>query len=157
MSVTLKLTDAEGLELAEMLTLAATVAGTNQKDSAKGRLNKWGAIMSRLMAELAANPKLKGKLEFSEEARGFVLSPGYAEKAFYYDCIDEFRDFMFWEELVMRMADKAIVEHMGADFLENLSEEERRRISEPLEKSLWQEVTKYGVDRLGFILPPIEG
>ncbi len=157
MAITLKLTDAEAVELAEILTLAATVAGTNQKDSSKGRLNKWSALMSRLMGELATNPKLKGKMEYSEDAGGYVLSSRYAEKAFCYDCIDEFRDFMFWEELVMRMADKAIVEHMGPDFLESLSEEERRRISEPLEKSLWQEVSKYGVDRLGFILPLIEG
>ena len=38
-----------------------------------------------------------------------------------------------------------------------MSEEERRHTAEALEKSLWQECARYGIDRLGFILPPSDG
>ncbi len=157
MPVTIKLTDAEARDLAEMLAIAAAVAGANQQEEAKARLNKYGLLIIRLMGELTKSPSLKGKLVYSEEVDGYIFTDEYEETAFFRDCLEEFRDDVFWQDLVSRMADKAISEHMGAEYLEGLSEEERRRITEPLEKSLWQEVSKYGVDRLGFILPPLEG
>ena len=63
----------------------------------------------------------------------------------------------FWADLVTRMADKAISEHLGPEYFENMPEDERRRTAEALEKSLWQECARYGIDRLGFILPPSDG
>ncbi len=157
MPVTIKLSDSEARDLAEMLTIAAAVAGANEQEEAKPRLNKYGLLIIRLMEELAKASTLKGKLIYSEEAEGYVFTDKYEETAFYRDCLEEFRDDVFWQDLVNRMADKAISEHMGPECLESLAEDERRHITEALEKSLWQEVSKYGVDRLGFILPPLEG
>ena len=48
-------------------------------------------------------------------------------------------------------------EHLGPEYFESMPEEERRRTAEALEKSLWQECARYGIDRLGFILPPSDG
>ena len=59
MPVTLKLSDDEARDLAEMLSTAATVAASNQQDGAEGRLVAWGKLVSRLMEELSATPKLK--------------------------------------------------------------------------------------------------
>ena len=54
MPVTLKLSDDEARDLAEMLSTAATVAASNQQDGAEGRLVAWGKLVSRLMEELSA-------------------------------------------------------------------------------------------------------
>ena len=79
------------------------------------------------------------------------------DRAFFQDCLDEYRDNIFWADLVTRMADKAISDHLGPEYFESMPEEERRRTAEALEKSLWQECARYGIDRLGFILPPSDG
>ena len=53
MPVTLKLSDDEARDLAEMLSTAATVAASNQQDGAEGRLVAWGKLVSRLMEGLS--------------------------------------------------------------------------------------------------------
>lgn len=157
MPVTLKLSDDEARDVAEMLSLAAVIASANQQEGAEPRLTAWGRLLARLMEELSASPKLKGRIAYAEEVGGFAFTREYEEKAFFQDCLDEYRDSMFWGDLVTRLADKAISEHMGAEYFENMTEEERRHTGEALEKALWQECSKYGIDRLGFILPPSDG
>lgn len=157
MPVSLKLSDDEARDLAEMLSTAAVVAAANQQDGAERRLVGWGKLISRLMEELADTPKLKGRIAYAEDLGAYAFTREYEENAFYQDCLDEYRDNIFWADLVTRMADKAISEHLGPEYFENMPEEERRRTAEALEKSLWQECARYGIDRLGFILPPSDG
>lgn len=157
MSVTLKLSDEDALNLAEMLSVAATVAAANQQDKAEARLVAWGTLISRLMKELSSSSKLKDCVVYTDDLGGYSFTPEYEETAFFQDCLDEYRDSIFWADLVTRMADKAISEHLGTEYFANMPEEERRRTTEALEKSLWQECSKYGIDRLGFILPPSDG
>lgn len=157
MPVTLRLSDDEARDLAEMLSTAVTVAVANQQDGAESRLAAWGKLISRLMEELSSSSKLKGKVAYAEELGGYAFTREYEENAFFQDCLDEYRDNIFWADLVTRMADKAVSEHLGPEYFENMSEEERRHTAEALEKSLWQECSKYGIDRLGFILPPSDG
>ena len=148
MPVTLKLSDEEARDLAEMLSTAATVAASNQQDGAEARLAAWGNLVSRLMKELSVTSKLKGRIAYADELGGYAFTREYEESAFFQDCLDEYRDNSFWADLVTRMADKAISEHLGPEYFENMPEEERRRTAEALEKSLWQECARYGIDRL---------
>lgn len=157
MPVTLKLSDEEARHLAEMLSTAASVAAANQQDGAEGGLVAWGKLISRLMKDLSETPRLKGHIAYAEDLGAYAFTREYEENAFYQDCLDEYRDNIFWADLVTRMADKAISEHLGPEYFENMSEEERRHTAEALEKSLWQECARYGIDRLGFILPPSDG
>ena len=110
MPVTLKLSDDEARDLAEMLSTAATVAASNQQDGAEGRLVAWGKLVSRLMEELSATPKLKGRIAYADDLGGYAFTREYEENAFFQDCLDEYRDNIFWADLVTRMADKAISE-----------------------------------------------
>lgn len=157
MPVNLRLSDDEARDLAEMLSTAAIVAASNQQDGAEARLMAWGKLISRLMEELSSTSRLKGGIAYAEDLGGYAFTREYEENAFFQDCLDEYRDNIFWADLVTRMADKAISEHLGPEYFENMSEEERRHTAEALEKSLWKECSKYGMDRLGFILPPSDG
>lgn len=157
MPLTLRFSDDEARDLAEMLSMAAAVAAANQQDGAEARLAAWGKLISRLMGELSSMPKLKGRIAYADDMGGYAFTREYEENAFYQDCLDEYRDNIFWADLVTRMADKAISEHLGPEYFENMPEEERRQTAEALEKSLWQECARYGIDRLGFILPPTDG
>ena len=108
MPVTLKLSDEEARDLAEMLSTAATVAASNQQDGAEARLAAWGNLVSRLMKELSVTSKLKGRIAYADELGGYAFTREYEESAFFQDCLDEYRDNSFWADLVTRMADKAI-------------------------------------------------
>lgn len=157
MPLTLKFSDDEARDLAEMLSMAATVAAANQQDGTEARLAAWGKLVSRLMEELSSTPRLKGSIAYADDLGSYAFTREYEENAFFQDCLDEYRDNIFWADLVTRMADKAISEHLGPEYFENMAEEERRQTAEALEKSLWQECARYGIDRLGFILPPTDG
>lgn len=133
MPVTLKLSDEEARDLAEMLSTAATVAASNQQDGAEARLAAWGNLVSRLMKELSVTSKLKGRIAYADELGGYAFTREYEESAFFQDCLDEYRDNSFWADLVTRMADKAISEHLGPEYFENMPEDERRRTAEALE------------------------
>ena len=76
MPVTLKLSDDEARDLAEMLSTAATVAASNQQDGAEGRLVAWGKLVSRLMEELSATPKLEGPHCLRGRSGRLRLHPG---------------------------------------------------------------------------------
>ena len=76
MPVTLKLSDEEARDLAEMLSTAATVAASNQQDGAEARLAAWGNLVSRLMKELSVTSKLKGRIAYAD-----MPSPGNMKKA----------------------------------------------------------------------------
>mgnify|MGYP000863563840 CR=1 FL=1 len=78
MPVTLKLSDEEARDLAEMLSTAATVAASNQQDGAEARLAAWGNLVSRLMKELSVTSKLKGRIAYADELGGYAFTREYA-------------------------------------------------------------------------------
>ena len=70
MPVTLKLSDEEARDLAEMLSTAATVAASNQQDGAEARLAAWGKLVSRLMEGLSVAYKLRGRMAYADDPGG---------------------------------------------------------------------------------------
>lgn len=82
MPVTLKLSDEEARDLAEMLSTAATVAASNQQDGAEARLAAWGNLVSRLMKELSVTSKLKGHIAYADDLGGYAFTREYEESAF---------------------------------------------------------------------------
>ena len=118
-----------------MLSTAATVAASNQQDGAEARLAAWGNLVSRLMKELSVTSKLKGRIAYADELGGYAFTREYEESAFFQDCLDEYRDNSFWADLVTRMADKAISEHLGPEYFENMPEDERRWASSCLRQT----------------------
>ncbi len=156
MSVVLQLSDHQAKDLAEMLNLAAIVAGTNQNEEAEAKLTDWGMLINQILQQLSQTRSMGKNIVFAEEQGGYVLTKSYVENAFFQDCIDEYRENIFWEDLVSRMAEKAVATHLGEEAFNEMSDEEIRRTSEPLEKALWQECSRHGLERLGFLIPPSE-
>ena len=157
-SIPIRFSPAELKVLAEMLSLAVSVAAEGKENltGSSRQLDEWDALHQKVMELAYLDPELRKGIEFPDDEGGYSFTPAYDEKAFFVESLDDFRDNMFWGELVARMADKALIEHLGQDGFDSMSEAECRRISEPLEKALWEECTKHGIDRFGFVLPPEE-
>ena len=157
MPVTLKLSDEKRVIWRKCFPLPPRWLPPTSRTGRRRVWRRGGNLVSRLMKELSVTSKLKGRIAYADDLGGYAFTREYEESAFFQDCLDEYRDNSFWADLVTRMADKAISEHLGPEYFENMPEDERRRTAEALEKSLWQECARYGIDRLGFILPPSDG
>lgn len=158
MSVPIRFSPRELKNLAEMLSLAFAIAdeGRENLSASSRQLTEWGSLLQKVMALAYLEPDLRKGIEYPDDDGGYSFTPSFEEKAFFTECLDNFRDNMFWGELVARMADKAVVEHLGQEAFDAMSEEECRKLTEPLEHALWEECTKRGIDRFGFVLPPEE-
>lgn len=148
----LNLTSEESRELLEMISLALTIASSDTDDS-DFRLKNWEALAGKIFNMGDKEPKLSGSLTNSNPHGVVSFQPDYIEKSYFMQKINDFSEQIFWSDLILRMADKALEEHLGTAEFDTLGEEEKRKMTETLEKSLWKECSTHGIDRLGFIIP----
>lgn len=156
MSAQIKLTGEELMMLADMAYLAMMVAEPIREEGREREFNAWGALCDKILTELDKDPKYSSRVQYSPEGRNYYLDKEYLDRSFLGECVNEYRDHVFWEDLVTRMGDMSLMNHLGPQKFEAMTEEEKRAMAEPYEKALWEECSRHGIDRFGFVLPPRE-
>ncbi len=154
--VTLELSEQEMRDLAEVCAMSLTVLGQAMPDGRNPRADAWQKLLVALVKAGRTVPSIARDMELNPDCGYWFFKRPYIENAFYSDVLDEYRDATFWEELVARLANRSLAEYYGQEAVENMSPKERASHSAAMEKSLWNEVTHYGVDRLLFMLAPEE-
>jgi len=139
-----------------MVTLAASVASWNHKPGSDAGVSAYESVESKVL-EKAKMAGMGEAIEWDEEKRRYRLRVDPKAQTFFQECYDEFRNESFWEELVIRIADRGLIREIGLPAWEKLSEEERRKRTSVVEKGLWKEFGKHGVEKLAVIYPPSEG
>lgn len=152
----LRFSDQELATLVEMVSLAATIASWNQKEMAEQGIATYEELESKIL-EKALQSGLGSWIEFSEEKQQHQLKEEIEEGLFSHECIEEFRNESFWDELAVRLADRDLIRSIGLNQWESLSEEERRSRTTAIEKRYWDEFSSRGVERLLLVSPPPEG
>lgn len=152
----LRLSQQELETLIQMVSLAATVASWNQKESAADYISVFEDLESKIL-EKAGHSGLGNWIEFDEESQRYRLRREVEERMFHNECYDEFRNESFWDELAVRLADRDLIRAIGLSAWEKLSEEERRARTTAWEKRYWEEFTQHGVERVAVLAPPSEG
>lgn len=152
--VTLELTESEMRNLAEICAMSLTVLGQAMPDGRNPRADAWQKLLVELIKAGRTVPSIARDMELNPDCGYWFFKRPYIENAFYSDVLDEYRDSTFWEELVTRLAARSLAEIYGQDAVEGMSPEERASHVAAMEKTLWQEVSHYGVDRLMFMLAP---
>lgn len=140
--------------LAEICAMSLTVLGQAMPDGCNPRADAWQKLLVELIKAGRTVPAIARDMELNPDCGYWFFKRPYIENAFYSDVLDEYRDSTFWEELVTRLATHSLAEIYGQDAVESMSPEERASHVAAMEKSLWQEVSHYGVDRLMFMLAP---
>jgi len=148
----LRFTDEELGVLLEMVSLASLVASWNRKPEAEEGVAAFEALENKIL-ERAAHAGFGDIIEFDEESQSYGLTNEYLEKAFAHECYEEFRNESFWEELMIRMADRDFLKKRGAEAWEAIPEEERREIASEEEKRYWDEFASNGVEHVHVIAP----
>lgn len=152
----LRFTDAELATLVEMVSLAANVASWNQKPGSDDGVSAFEALEDKIL-ERAKHAGMGDVIEFDEEKQRHQVTLEFQQEAFFQECYDEFRNENFWEEMVVRLADRDLMRRIGQAAWSKLSEEERRARTEEIEKRYWEEFTQNGIERVAVIFPPGEG
>lgn len=151
--VRLELTEQEMRGLAELCAMGLTVLGQAMPEARDPRADAWHRLMVELLKAARTVPAIARDMEFNPDCGYWFFKRPYIDKAFYSDVTDEYRDAVFWEELVARMATQSLAENMGSEEGLSLPPEEQMRRTSAMEKALWNEVTRHGIDRLMFLLP----
>ena len=152
----LRFTEEELGTLVEMVSLAAEVASWNERPGAEEGISAYEALEDKVL-EKAKHAGLGEHIDFDEEKQRHHLTAEYQDGSFYQQCYDEFRNESFWEELVVRLADRDLARVISRPAWQKLSEEDRRSQTRDIEKRYWDEFAKHGIERVAVIFPPGEG
>jgi len=146
----MRFTDEELLTLAEMLTLACWATFWNHKPGADDGVARYDDMLEKTLTRLQHNGQ-SNEVENDPERQRLRLSKKKEESSFYAQCYDEMRNETFWEELVARMAEREMIRKYGNDHLKSLSDEDRKKLTEPVSKKFWEEFSKNGIGNLHII------
>lgn len=148
----LRFTEKELTTLVEMVSLATEMANLNPNDEGNAGFARFEEIENKVL-EAAKNTGLGEIVEYDLEREKNRVTEKFQEGSFFQQCFDEFRNSVFWEELMIRLTERDLVRVMGQGKFLGLSEEARRAQCEPLEKRYWDKFQKDGMNQLFWIDP----
>lgn len=154
--LSLSLDHEEMKDLAEMSALVLSMLAVSVPDGGALQAQRWRLLVAKVFENAHKVPELAEHIELNPDCNAWYFKRKYIEEAFYEDCLDEYRDTIFWTELVSRLTERDVTDQLGGEIAEQLPEEAKTQITETLEKSYWHECMTHGVERLHFILPPNE-
>lgn len=146
----LRFTDDELITLAEMLTLACWATFWNHKPGSDEGVARFDNMLEKVLSRMQHNGQ-GSEVESDPERQRLRLRKDKEEGSFYAQCYDEMRAETFWEELVIRMAERQLNKRYDELQLSQLSEEKRKEITEPITKRYWEEFSAKGIENLHII------
>jgi len=146
----LRFSDEELATLVEMVSLATDMANLNPNDEGQAGYQRFESIENKVL-EAAKSTGLAGIVEYDMERGKNRVTEEFQEKAYFQKCFNEVRNAVFWEELMIRLAERDLIREIGPAAHRTLSEEERREKASPLEKRYWAKFQKDGTDLLFWI------
>jgi len=152
----IRFTDEELLTLSEMLTLACWTTFWNHKPGADEGVARYDDLLNKILIRLQHNG-LGDEVELDPERQRLRLKKEKEEGSFYAQSFDEMRNEIFWEELVARMAEREVQKVKGPGYLDQLTEEERKKEMEPIAKRYWKEFSQQGIRNLHIVAQRMEG
>ncbi|GAA5496567.1 hypothetical protein SAMN02745181_0842 [Rubritalea squalenifaciens DSM 18772] len=152
----MRFTDEEMLTLAEMLSLACWVSSFNQLPGSDFNAERYEAMLDRVLERLSQLGM--GKLiEHDPNSDRPRLTKEFEEKSYAFQSYDEMRNATFWEDLMIRLAERDMIRIHGAKKWKSLGEEERRELARSKEERYWTELRTNGFKNIHLLAPKNEG
>ena len=152
----LRFTDDELVTLSEMLTLACWATYWNHKPGSDGGVCRFDDMLEKILTRMQHNGQ-GNEVEIDPDRERLRLRKDKEEGSFYAQCYDEMRGEIFWEELCARMTERELAKKYTTTELDQLSEDERKRVTEPVTKKFWEEFSKNGISNLHVVAKRDEG
>jgi hypothetical protein len=145
-----RLSDGSYATLVEMVSLATEMAALHPSDTGQAGYARFEGIENKVL-EAAKSTGLAGIVEFDMECGKHRVTEKFQDNAYFQECFHEVRNTVFWEELMIRLAERDLIQEIGPAAHEALDEEERRQKAVPLEKRYWEKFQKDGTDLIFWI------
>lgn len=146
----LRFTDDELVTLGEMLTLACWATYWNHKPGADDGVARFEHLLKKVLERMQHNGQ-SDQLEYDQERKHLKLRSDMEDNSFHAQCYDEMRSETFWEELVIRMADRELAQRYGQQKLDGMNESELKQMREPVAKRYWAEFSAHGIENLHLV------
>lgn len=104
-------------------------------------------VFTELLQGLYREASAAGCGEWVEEEAGQFFESARLEE-WMATRIQDYDNYVFWDELVLRMADRDYELSGGIDWIDGMGEVERIEEQMPLEERWWEEFSTHGLDRL---------
>lgn len=148
----LRFSEDELVTLAEMVTLATEMANYNQQEGSQRDFARFEAVEEKILAAASRNG-VNLPLETDPKSGKIRLSDSYQEDSYLQTCLEEVRNSLFWEELMVRLSERDLIREVGAAKWESLSEEAQEKATKPRERRYWRKFTTEGIESLHWISP----
>ena len=149
----LRFTEEELATLVEMVSLAAEVANMAPEETqTTSDLARFESVESKVL-ESAKHAGMAEWIEFDSQRGKNRVTEKFQSEAYFQRCIEEFRNANFWEELMIRLAERDLIKQIGEEAYLKMDDKVRREKAEPLEKRYWAKFRKRGIAPLHWIEP----
>ena len=104
----LRVSDDDLETLVEMVSLATEMAALNPNDAGQAGYARFEEVENKVL-EAAKSTGLAGIVEFDMERGKNRVTEKFQENAYFQECFNEVRNAVFWEELMVRLAERDLI------------------------------------------------
>ncbi len=146
----IEITNEEYMDFLDLLHIANWVL-VSHKTKVDPRIEQYDAIIQKIYAR--AKDAGRGDLVEFDSLRGkYRPTKAFEDASHSLEFIDEFVDHSFWDELIVRFAERDAARQTGGyEKLDEMAHENRHILVDPLEKKYADEFNERGIDRLEII------
>ncbi|MGE9267922.1 MAG: hypothetical protein ACQKBY_07480 [Verrucomicrobiales bacterium] len=152
----LRFSEEELATLIEMVSLAAEIANLNQSEGAEEHFSRFEAVENKVL-ESAKHAGFGSWIEFDEARGRHRVTEEFQERSFFQQSLEELRNQFFWEDLMIRLAERDLMREYGEARWEAMDEKRREALAKPLEKRYWDRFMQEGIGPLHWVHPRGEG
>ncbi len=146
----IEITKEEYADLLDLLHMASWVLFSH-KTMVDPRTDKYDGIIQKFYA-LAGEMGRNDLVEFDPGTGKFRPTKAFEAASRSLEFIDEFVDHSFWDELIVRFAERDAARQTGGyEQLELLEHEDRHALVDPIEQRYSDEFNERGIDRLEIV------
>jgi hypothetical protein len=146
----LRFSDEELRTLVEMVSLATDVANHHQQEGGQPGYARFEAIEHKIL-ETAKHSGLGDIIEIDPARNKNRVTEKFQKDSYFQQCLEEFRNSAFWEELMIRLTERDVIREIGEKDYLALSDTDREAMTRPLEKRYWKKFVHDGVHPLHWI------
>ncbi|MGE5174551.1 MAG: hypothetical protein ACM3MD_12065 [Betaproteobacteria bacterium] len=145
-----EITKEEYLDLLDLLHIASWVLVAHKTEE-DPRTKKYDKIIQKFYA-LAEEMGSGNLIEHDSDAGKYYPTREFEERSKTMDFIDEFVGHAFWDELIIRLAERDAARQVGGyEQLNLLSHEDRHALEDPAGERYIEEFNENGIDRLEIV------
>ncbi len=146
----IEITQEEYRDLLDLLHIANWIL-VFHKTKIEPATEKYDAVIQKIYA-LAAEAGLGNLIEHNPATGKYRPTSAFEDSSNSLKAIDEFVDHSFWDELIIRFAERDASRQVGGyEQLDQLDHQGRHAVLDPIEKRYADEFNERGIDRLEIV------